>query len=480
MTKEGRKLKYFSAVMLLFVLLTASCNSPTESSSEKSSVEIDLDKIRERGKLVAITGYNAYSYFIYRGKPMGFEYDLVKQLGEFLDLKIEFKVVKSINQMFEMLQSGEGDLIAFNLTVTKERAKRFAFTQFHHTTRQVLVQRRPENWRSMKMHEIEDSLIRSPLYLEGKTITVRKGSAYLERLKNLSDEIGAEINIVEANENLSTEDLIEMVANGEIDYTVSDENIALLNQSYYSNLDVGTHLSLPQKIAWAVRKNSPMLLDTLNTWLGKMKKKTEYYVLYNKYFRNRNDFKARVSSDYFVNNSGRISKYDDLLKQYSEKLDWDWRILASLIYQESKFNPSARSWAGAVGLMQLLPATAQQFGVTNLEDPYENLEAGVNYLIWLDDFWNEKIKNKDERIKFILASYNIGIGHILDARNLAEKHGADPNVWFNSVENYLLKKSKPKYYNDEVVRNGYASGVETVKFVSDILERFKQYKIFLS
>ncbi len=464
----------------LFILLVSGCKSPVENEETISSVKFDLDKIKERGKIVAITGYNAYSYFIYRGKPMGFEYELAEQLGDYLGLKVEIKVVKSISQMFAMLDSGEGDIIAFNLTVTKDRTKRFAFTQFHHTTRQVLVQRRPEKWRYMKMHEIEDSLIRSPLDLEGKTVHVRKGSAYMLRLKNLSEEIGGDINIVEAGEDLSTEDLIEMVADGEIDYTVSDENIALLNQSYYSNLDVGTHISLPQKIAWAVRKNAPKLLDTLNTWLTGMKKKTEYYVMYNKYFRNRNDYRSRVKSDLFLNNSGKISEYDDLLKQYSEKLDWDWRILASLIYQESRFDPKADSWAGAVGLMQLLPATAQQFGVTNLKDPKQNLEAGVNYLIWLDDFWSELVKDKNERIKFVLASYNIGMGHILDSRKLAEKFGANPNVWFGNVEEYLLKKSKQKYYNDEVVKYGFARGVETVKYVHEILERFDQYKVFIS
>jgi membrane-bound lytic murein transglycosylase F len=153
--------------------------------------------------------------------------------------------------------------------------------------------------------------------------------------------------------------------------------------------------------------------------------------------------------------------------------------LASLIYQESQFHPNKTSWAGARGLMQLMPATAEQFGVKNVSSVEQNVKAGVNYLSWLEKYWFDEIPDSTERIKFILASYNIGQGHIEDARRLAKKFGADQNIWFNNVETFLLNKSKKEFYTDDVVRNGYARGTETVKYVIEIFDRYEHYKQFI-
>jgi membrane-bound lytic murein transglycosylase F len=474
-----KKISLLILFLISFFLL--SCGERDESNNTKPTKRIsDLDQIKNRGKLVALTGYNSYSYFVYRGQPMGFEYDLVSQLAESLDLDLEIVIVKEINKMFEMLNNGEGDIIAFNLTVTKERAKQVSFTKHHNTTVQTLVQRKPDNWRDMKLHEIEETLIRNPIELEGKTIHVESGSAYLSRLENLSEEIGGDINIVVAEPELSTEELIEMVAAGVIDYTVADENIARLHQAYYSNIDTGTKVSLPQRIAWAVRKDSDELLNTVNFWLEEMQKKPAYFVTYRKYYKNRNEFKSRIKSDFFLSRSGRISEYDDLVKENLVDLPWDWRLIASQIYQESQFDPTARSWAGAVGLMQLLPETAENFGAKDPFDPKQSVDAGIEYMAWLDNYFIQYVDDPDERIKFVLASYNIGFGHVEDAIRLAKKYGADPQKWKGNVAEYLLKKSKKKYYNDEVVRNGYCRGVETVDYVEEIFERFEHYKQFIS
>ncbi|MGB5847686.1 MAG: transporter substrate-binding domain-containing protein [Ignavibacteriaceae bacterium] len=454
-------------LILLFNLLH-SC-SPKEEEEEK------IETIRDT-KLVALTGYNAYSYFIYKGQPMGFEYELVKKLAEHFNIALEVKVISSIEEMFNMLNSGEGDLIAFNLTITKERLEKVDFTNPINTIKQVLVQRKPENWEKMKTHEIEKQLIRDPAELIGKTVFVRSSSAYVQRLINLSDEIGGDINVVEAELGVTIEDLIAQVDSGEIDYTISDDNIAHLNSVYHRNIDAETDISLSQRIAWAVEKNSDEFEADVNNWLDSMKATVDFAVIYNKYFTNRYAFKKRVTSEYFSNTGGGISKYDDLIKNYSELVGWDWRLGSSLVYQESEFNPNTKSWAGAVGLMQLMPNTAKQVGVVNLKNPEQNIKGGFKYLAYLDNIWKETITDSTERIKFVLASYNIGPGHITDARNLTEKYKGDPNIWFDNVEVYLKLKSKPKYYNDEVVKRGYARGKETVKYVKEILERYDQYK----
>lgn len=472
-------MKKYLIYLILIPWLAFNSGCGSDELEEDLKVSLDLDKIIERGKLVALTGYNAYSYFIYKGQPMGFEYDLLTRLADELNVAIEIKVVRELDKMFEMLENGEGDLIAFNLTVTKERSEKYAFTVHHHISRQVLVQRKPDNWRNMMRHEIVKQLIRNPIDLEGKTVYVRGASAYLSRMQNLSDEIGGDINIVEAPSDMSIEDLIQAVAEGEIDYTVADDNIAILNKSYYSNIDVSTFVSFPQRIAWAVRKNSPELLVAINNWIVKMKKNTEYYTIYDKYYKSSNGYKKRIESDYFSQTGGGISQYDDLIKKYAIDLKWDWRILASLIYQESKFKTDVKSWAGASGLMQLMPSTAKMFGVTDLNDPLESLRAGVSYLNYLDKFWSKMIPDSVERVKFVLASYNIGPGHIIDARNLAQKYGADPDVWSENVEVYLLNKSKEKFYHDDIVKLGYASGRETVEYVREVLDRYEQYKKFI-
>lgn len=467
-----KRLFYFFLAMLIFINI--GCGKKEEHKPT------ELEKIKERGKIVALTGYNAYSYFIYKGQPMGFEYELLKQFGKYLGVDVEIKVVKNINDMFTLLNEGKGDLIAFNLTVTKERNKKVAFTHHTNTTTQVLVQRKPKNWRRITLDQIKRKIITNPINLEGKTVYVRSGSSYISRLQNLSDEIGGDINIVVADPELTTENLIEMVAEGKIDYTISDENIARLNKASFTNIDISTKISLPQKIAWAVKKDTHQLLDTLNTWIDKILKKPIYYIIYNKYYKNRANFKRRSKSQFFSLTGGSISKYDSLFKVYAKKLNWDWRLLAAQIYEESQFNPEAKSWAGAVGLMQLMPATAKQYGAENRTDPKQSLNAGIKFLVWLNKYWSKYIEDQNEKIKFILASYNVGLGHIIDARKLTEKYGGDPIKWDGNVEFYLLQKSKKKYYNDDVVTYGYSRGIETVEYVRDILDLYARYKQFIS
>ncbi len=466
-------LRFISNAFLLSLMAFYSCG---DNSTNKETTE--LDRIIKRDTLKVLTGYNAYSYFIYKGQPMGFEYDLVNKLAEYLGIQPEFTIVKNIDDMFTLVNSNSGDIIAFNLTITKDRLDKVDFTHHHYTIKQVLVQRKPENWRKMMLHQIEEQLIRDPAELIGDTIVVRNGSSYTPRLKNLSDEIGGDIIIKEADPELTIEDLIEMVAKGEIDYTISDDNVANLSATSFSNIDVKTPVSLIQRAAWGVKKNSSALLDTINYWLDSIKT-TEYFAItYNKYFKDRYAYKRRVKSDLISVRGNNISKYDDLIKKYLQDLNWDWLIVASQIYQESQFDPKANSWAGAIGLMQLLPSTAKMYGIADLYNPESNIRAGIKFLSYLDSYWREVIPDSLERIKFVLASYNIGLGHIQDAQNLSKKYGADPFVWNDNVEYYLLKKSKPKYYNDEVVKNGYSRGKETVKYVQEIFERYEHYKKF--
>lgn len=436
-----------------------------------------LDIIREKGILKVVTEYNSISYFIYRGQPMGFQYELLHELANQMDLALEVNVSNDLKKNFQDLKACDVDLIAMNLTVTEERKENISFTEPFLRTRQVLVQRKPEQWRKMNKSQLADSLIRSQLDLVGKTVWVQDGSVYESRLRTLSNEIGGGILIREVN--LESEQLIQRVALGEIDFTVCDENVGLVNTTYFPQLDVSTAISFAQNVAWAVSQNSDSLKAEIDAWIMNYRKSRSYAILYNKYFQNRHTYR-NIHSEFYTLGSGKISNYDDIIKAESERIGWDWRLLASVIYQESRFNPDAVSWAGAFGLMQLMPVTAKSYGVDKSSSPAEQIRAGASFIQWLNKRFEDVIEDEEERIKFILASYNIGLGHIQDARRLAEQYGDDPNIWIDQVDEWLLKKSDPEYYKSQVVKYGYARGIETYNFVRQILDRYEHYKNILN
>lgn len=474
-------LKVVLGLLTLF-LLTGCFKSRVESKDDQSpdidvnTVLLDLDKIKERGTLRALVDNSSTSYFIYKGQLMGYEYELLSLLAKEMGVTLEVILTPSIDDAFEKLNSGEGDIIAFTLTVTKERKKRVAFTNSHYTTRQVLVQKKPMGWRNKKLHEIEAALIRNQVDLIGKEVHVRKSSSYADRLHNLSEEIGGDIIILEDEKDVETELMIKKVQSGEIAYTISDEDIALVNAAYYPDIDIKTPISFPQQIAWAVRKNAPELLKHINEWQAALKTTPTYNVIYRKYYKNPRASKSRLTGDFSSLSDGKLSPYDDLIKAAADSVGMDWRLLASQIYQESTFNPSAKSWAGAIGLMQLIPETGARFGANDLTDPNQSINAGIKYMKYLDRLWEKTIDNERERIKFVLASYNVGLGHIVDARELAKKYGADPTKWEGNVATYLQNKSKPKFFKDRVVKSGYCRCEEPINYVQEVLTRYDQYK----
>ncbi|WP_258103551.1 transglycosylase SLT domain-containing protein [Marinoscillum sp. MHG1-6] len=487
-------------LVLIFSLLVLSCHKPSSDGDAKAEASqagdeeildfkqlikkskkfvADLDEVMRRDTLKAITTYSSTSYFLYRGQPMGYEYELTRKLADHLGVELEMIIAKDINDIFKMLIEGEGDIITYNLTVTNNRRQYVDFTLPLNFTHQVLVQKKPDNWRDMKIHEIENELVRNPLQMIDLPIYVRKNSSYTERLLNLQDELGGKIDINYVDGDLSTDEIIKKVSRGEIPYTIADFNIANINAAYYQNIDIKTPVGIMQQLAWSVRKTSPDLKKKVNDWLEVQRKETDFYVIYNKYFKNRRAFTTRVKSDLYSKEGSRISEYDELIKDAAKSINWDWRFLASLIYQESGFEPSEESWVGAEGLMQIMPETAKGYGFVNIKDPKTNLKAGIAHLTYLDTYWKEHIPDSLERVKFILASYNAGQNHVQDARRLAEKMGYNSQIWFDNVDKCLLLKSQKEYFNDEVVQYGYCRGEEPVSYVKEIMDRFRYYVEFI-
>lgn len=274
--------------------------------------------------------------------------------------------------------------------------------------------------------------------LIGKEVYVKPGK-YLERLINLDKELGGGILIHEVdNDSITTEDLIMQVSNGEIDYAICDNDLAKLNKTYYPNLNIDLAVSFDQRASWAVRKTSPLLGEAATKWHQENMTSPAYQASSKRYF----EISKRTPHGSILSiKDGKISHFDTLFKKYAKDIDWDWRILASLAYTESNFDTTAVSWAGAKGLMQLMPRTARAMGVPpgKEQNPEESIKAAVKYIAATSRSFNA-IKDENERMKFVLAAYNAGIGHVLDAIALAEKYGKNKYVWDNSVDNYILLK----------------------------------------
>ncbi len=464
--------KYFLlaiiSLLLVAIVFFSVVETKRKQKSETGAVkQNDLMKIRKSGILKSVVDYNSTDYFVYRGKPMGFKYELLKELSKELGVKLEISVINNLSETFQGVKNGRFDVVAKSLTVTKERSKLIDFTVPILQTRQVLVQR------AKQKPGADSTYIESTLQLAGKKIYIQKNTSFFKRLQSLSEEIGADITIVE-DSIFGVEQLVAQVAKGNIDYTVCDENIAKLNKTYYPNLDVSLAISFKQNIAWAVPKGSTVWKSYLNNWITNFKKTKKYKYLYHKYFESVR-IAARMDDNLHSIKGGKISRYDKIVKKISAKYNWDWRLISAVIYQESRFNSEAGSWAGAYGLMQIMPSTAKRFGIEDISNPEQNIKGGVLFLNWINKQFVNSIPDSTQRIKFVLASYNIGLGHVMDAQRLAEKFGKNKTVWDDNVDFYLLNKSSKFYFKDPVVRFGYCRGEEAYNYVSRVLTTYSHY-----
>jgi len=437
-----------------------------EKSLPAIASKFDLYEIKKRGKIIAVLDKNSIDYYAFKGRPMGFQLDLLRMFSRFLKLPLEVIVEDNYAKSLQMLGTAKCDIIATNFTILKEQKKHFTFSEPIIQTRQVLIQR--------KKNKEGTPFIKSALDLAQKTIYVKTGSAFQNRLISLSEEIGDTIYI--KNEvGYSSEMLIKLVSEGKIDYTVANENVAKINASYFSNIDYSVPVSLEQNTAWVIRKNTPIFEYLVNNWIRRIKRDRYFTDIYHKYFESETQV-SLFKNEYSSFNGNKISVFDKSIKKFSSIIGWDWRLLASLIYQESKFKSDTISQRGAFGLMQMMPATAQLFEVDSSSSPEDNIRAGILYIKWLDHQFISRVEHQEERIKFILAAYNIGLGHIFDAQALAQEYGRDNQKWDNSVDYYLLNKSNPIFLNDSLVRNGSTKGRETLAMVRKIMERYHHYK----
>jgi len=429
----------------------------------------DWNQIVEDSVITILAENNPASYFIYRGRNMGYEYEILDEFAKDVDLRIQIRMVNDLDEMIELLNNCEGDIIACNLTVTEPRQEHINFSSSHISTHEVLVQRIP-------FDSTEEPLITQIEELDGKKIHVWKGSSFYEHLLKINESLDLNLDIIATEGEVISAELIRQVSEGEIDYTVADENVAKIDLNYYENLDINLKLSENQEIAFGLRKDSPDLLSQLNNWINSKENRSTLGEIRRKYFDRKNLSKKANQQYSSVLQEGQLSEYDDIIKIESKKIGWDWRLISAIIYQESKFETWKTSWAGAYGIFQFMPATAAAYGINRNSSAEKQIAAGVKKLNKNFNQWLEIIDDSTECMKFTLATFNSGRAHIDDARALCEQYDKDPDVWDDSVNKMLLNLSKPKYNRDPVVKNGYCRGVETYEYVIEVIQRFEEYK----
>ncbi len=435
----------------------------TLSAHAKEAEKLDLDAILKRGSIRMLTRNNAVSYFLYKGTQQGFDYEWVKLFAKENGLRLDVVVPPESKDLIPWLNEGRGDVIAAEMTVNSARAADVWFSSPYNFVDEVIVQRAGE------------APLTSVSQLKGKTIHVRPSSSYRRTLDALQPSAGP-FTLVDAAEDDETEALIAQVAAGTIPLTVADSTIAAVEKSWRD--DIQTSLPLASsEIALAARKDSPKLQRALDAFVrkhvtrgeGRIKGSVEYNLLKHQYFESTH--RANEAQEDFKE-TGQISRYDNLIRNQSTNYGLDWRLMAAQAYQESRFNPEAKSWVGALGLFQVMPRTGAEMGFVDLKDPETGIGAGVSYMAQMIESFDKDIPFK-HRVRFALASYNAGRGHVEDARRLAAELGLNPNKWFKNVEVAMLKLQDQRVAKK--MKHGYCRGEEPVKYVSEIQSRYDNY-----
>lgn len=418
----------------------------------------DVPAIRRRRVLRVLTRNNAVTTYLYRGEQVGFEFELARAFARTLGCRVEIVIPPNFSDLIPWLLEGRGDLIAASLAVTESRARRVAFTHPYLQVPQVLVVR-------------AGSRIRRPADLVGRRVVVRPSSVYHETLEGLV-HAGLALRIEDAPESVETEELIGGVADGDYDATLALQHIVTVERSVRNDVRPAFELGAPVPVAWAVRPNDPELLAAANGFLADSGPGSAFFnLLERRYFSDSPAVERRILARPRI--SGHLSPYDPLFRKYGERFGIDWRLLVAQSFQESRFAPDARSLAGAQGLMQLLPVTAQAFGVHgDLEDPETAIHAGALYLRHLADRYYADLP-LSERLRFALAAYNVGPGHVLDGQRLARDRGLDPDAWFGNVEKVLPLLERQAYASR--ARSGYCRCWQAVRYVRDVQARYRRY-----
>ena len=419
----------------------------------------DLAVLKERRVLRMVTWNSAWTYFLHRGELLGFQYELVRRFAENHGMRVQVVVPPDSAEPLDYLAQGRGDVVAAGLTLTPHRLDRaeLEWTRPTMFATEVVIKRAGDPLSTLDQ-------------LNGRTVVVHPTSAYWETLSALKAKGDVSFELVAAPTNEHTHQIVDKVAAGIYDLTMADSPVAHVELAYRDDVAIAFEITEALPHGWAVRAEDADLLTALNTFLEAEVDGPFYNVVKRRYFEDQRTI-ARNATDR-VDRGGQISPYDELVQQYASRYGFDWRLVAAQMYQESHFDPNARSWVGAQGLLQLMPRTARELGFTDVVKPENGIHAGVQYLARMRDRFEPELPH-DVRTSFALASYNAGFGHVVDARRLAERQGLDPDQWYNHTEQAMLLLAKPEHAAN--ARYGFVRGTEPVNYVRRIQDRYAAY-----
>lgn len=434
-----------------FYMLFASCSTFSDNHPE----EKDLPEILRKGKLIVLTENTPYSYYEYRDEKSGFEFEILEAFSKSSNIELEYHIVENEVDRFQFLEESKGDIISANLPINLFHDK-VCYSQSFQKSKVVLVRNKQKTEFNL------DSL-------ENKKIHVPKNSFYENFIIDFKKETGINFRIVSIDD-IGKLQLIDKVESGEIDFTICHSNDLHLKDVDFENINYSFPLSFNQKIGFGFRKNSDQLKNKLDSFLIDFIVTDEFLKLKKKYF----EIHFLSPPKKFKSSKESISPYDELFKRSVKGSGWDWKLIAAIAQKESNFNPMAIGNGGSFGVMQLMPFIGEKYGVTIESSVEDQIQIGVKILSGLYENW-KKIPDMTQRSKFALASYNAGIGHIIDARNLAIELGYDPLKWDNNVELALVKLRDPKNSRKAIIKCGSYYG-HAEYYVSRIFEIYTEYK----
>lgn len=431
---------------------------------DEPQVERDLDDIRRSGSLRVLLRNSSSSYYILRGEEFGFEFELAREVANELGVQLQVVLPDSQLHPLAMLNKGYVDLVAIPFAQEDLDAYRVSATAPYDRMREVLVTR----------EELVGELGQES-DLAGRMVAVRHFSSE-EQILLRTRQAGIPVGIVMHPPQVSTAEILELVADGTYPASLAPENIVHQQMQLRPNLRVAFGMSEEVDALWSVRSNSFELRDAVSLALarhyheenGRLARSEFYNVIRQRYYSNERFVRRHEEHPFRFGRTGQLSPYDGLFKEVARRENLDWRLLAAMAFQESRFDPNTKSWQGAVGLLQLRPATA---GVTEaqLRIPEVNVPLGAKHFRTLLSAYS--YLDEDQQLSFALAAYNCGQGHLDDARMLSISRNRDPNVWKGSVRQSLLLLQKPQYHAR--TRYGFVRGEETVNYVEEILRRYE-------
>lgn len=453
--------------LFFFYVLILTIIPYNDSNNIKQNEKLDFPELVDRGYLNAIVEHNSMSFFVHNGRLMGLQYDLLNYISKRWNLKINQIVVNDLSEALPLVAFDTIDILTSEITILPNRYPCLEFSIPLYKTKMVLVLYDSIN-PSSKIKNFSELNIES---LQNKSIAVPSRSIFINYLNKLKDSLKINFSIRELSE--EPESILDSVMNKKIYATVMDEKILIVNTPLLHNTS-SYYLPYPSfDIGWAFSCYQPILRDSINQLLLYLKKKGILDFLLNKYqkpiyINQSNQLTAHSKR------TKKLTPYDKILKKYGKEYGIDWRLVAALIYNESKFNVNAISSKGAFGIIQIMPETAEMYGITAQSPIDEQIKVSFkilnNYKITLKQFF----KNEKDLYKAMIASYNLGLGHILDAINLAIKYDGEIYNW-EQVSKWLLNKAQKKYYSDPIVRNGYCYGRLTVYFVNIVFDTYENY-----